>query len=136
MASITFQNYFRLYKKLSGMTGTAKTSSEEFFKVYGMDTLVVPTNKPIARIDQNDLIFQTEIGKFKAIAREVKKRHAKGQPVLIGTVSIDKNELLSDYLKLEGVPHEILNAKNHEREGEIIAQAGRKGAVTIATNMA
>ncbi|MSU55041.1 MAG: preprotein translocase subunit SecA [Candidatus Taylorbacteria bacterium] len=136
MASITFQNYFRLYKKLSGMTGTAKTSSEEFYKVYGTDTLVVPTNKPINRRDGNDQIFQTEIGKFKAIARKVKDLHAKGQPVLIGTVSIEKNELLSEYLKSEGVPHEILNAKNHEREGEIIAQAGRKGAVTIATNMA
>lgn len=136
MASITFQNYFRLYKKLSGMTGTAETSAEEFFKVYGIDTVVVPTNKPIARNDHNDLIFQTEIGKFKAIAREVKKRHAKGQPVLIGTVSIEKNELLGQYLKAEGVPHEILNAKNHEREGEIIAQAGKKGSVTIATNMA
>ena len=136
MASITFQNYFRLYKKLSGMTGTSKTSSEEFFKVYGVDTLVVPTNKPSSRRDYNDLIFQTETGKFKAIARTVKERHAKGQPMLIGTVSIEKNELLSEYLKREGVPHEILNAKNHEREGEIIAQAGRKGAVTIATNMA
>ena len=136
MASITFQNYFRLYKKLSGMTGTAKTSSEEFYKVYGTDTLVVPTNKAVARKDNNDLVFQTEIGKFKAIARAVKEKNATGQPVLIGTVSIEKNELLSEYLKLEGVAHEILNAKNHEREGEIIAQAGRKGAVTIATNMA
>ena len=136
MASITFQNYFRLYKKLSGMTGTAKTSAEEFYKVYGTDTTVVPTNKPVARRDHNDQIFQTEIGKFKAIARVVKEKHAKGQPVLIGTVSIEKNELLSEYLKAEGVPHEILNAKNHEREGEIIAQAGRKSAVTIATNMA
>ncbi|MCR4311570.1 MAG: preprotein translocase subunit SecA [Candidatus Taylorbacteria bacterium] len=135
-ASITFQNYFRLYKKLAGMTGTAKTSAEEFFKVYGTDTIVVPTNKEIARSDHNDLIFQTEAGKFKAIARAVKSLNAKGQPVLIGTVSIEKNELLSEYLKVEGVPHEILNAKNHEREGEIIAQAGRKGAVTIATNMA
>ena len=136
MASITFQNYFRLYKKLSGMTGTAATSSEEFYKVYGTDTIVVPTNKPVARRDHNDLVFQTELGKFRAIAREVKEKHAKGQPVLIGTVSIEKNELLSEYLKREGVPHEILNAKNHEREGEIIAQAGRKAAVTIATNMA
>ncbi|MES2087633.1 MAG: preprotein translocase subunit SecA [Patescibacteria group bacterium] len=136
MASITFQNYFRLYKKLSGMTGTAKTSSEEFYKVYGADTLVVPTNKIIARKDHNDQIFQTELGKFRAIAREVKEKNTKGQPVLIGTVSIEKNELLSEYLKKEGVLHEVLNAKNHEREGEIIAQAGRKGAVTIATNMA
>ena len=136
MASITFQNYFRLYKKLSGMTGTAKTSAEEFYKVYGVDTTVVPTNKPNDRHDGNDLVFQTESGKFKAIAHKIKELNTKGQPVLIGTVSIEKNELLSEYLKREGVPHEILNAKNHEREGEIIAQAGRRGAVTIATNMA
>jgi preprotein translocase subunit SecA len=135
-ASITFQNYFRLYKKLSGMTGTAKTSSEEFFKVYGLNVVQIPTNKTSQRDDKNDLIFQTEAGKFKAISREVKEKYKKGQPVLIGTVSIEKNELLSQYLKAEGIPHEILNAKNHGREGEIIAQAGRKGAVTIATNMA
>ncbi|MEQ1561538.1 MAG: preprotein translocase subunit SecA, partial [Nitrospira sp.] len=135
-ASITFQNYFRLYKKLAGMTGTAATSGEEFYKVYGLHVISVPTNKPIARVDHNDLIFQTEIGKFKAISREVKERYKKGQPVLIGTVSIEKNEMLSDFLKTEGIPHEILNAKNHGREGEIIAQAGKKGAVTIATNMA
>ncbi len=135
-ASITFQNYFRLYKKLSGMTGTAATSSEEFYKVYGLDTVIVPTNKPIARNDFNDLIFQTEMGKYKAIARKVKELNQKGQPVLIGTVSIEKNEVLSQFLKAEGVQHEILNAKNHEREGEIIAQAGKKGGVTIATNMA
>ncbi len=135
-ASITYQNFFRLYKKLSGMTGTALTSREEFFKVYGLNTISVPTNNPIKRIDQNDLIFQTEVGKFKAIARKVKEVNKKGQPVLIGTVSIEKNELLSEYLKREGVVHEVLNAKNHEREGEIIAQAGRLGAVTIATNMA
>ena len=135
-ASITFQNYFRLYQKLSGMTGTAKTSSEEFYKVYGVDTLVVPTNKPVTRRDHNDLIFQTEKGKFKAVAHRIKEFNAKGQPVLVGTVSIEKNELLSHYLKSEGVPHEVLNAKNHEREGEIIAQAGKRSAVTIATNMA
>jgi len=135
-ASITYQNYFRLYKKLSGMTGTAMTSKEEFFKVYGIETLAVPTNRPVARIDQNDLIFQTETGKWKAIARKIKEISQKGQPVLIGTVSIEKNELLAEYLKKEGVKHELLNAKNHEREGEIIAQAGRYGAVTIATNMA
>ncbi len=135
-ASITFQNYFRLYQKLSGMTGTAVTSSEEFYKVYGLEVISVPTNKVQQRIDKNDLIFQTEIGKFKAIAREVKKLNKTGQPVLIGTVSIEKNEILSDFLKAEGVQHEILNAKNHEREGEIVAQAGKKGAVTIATNMA
>lgn len=135
-ASITFQNYFRLYKKLAGMTGTAETSSEEFYKVYGLDVVAVPTNKPVSRIDQNDLIFRTESGKFKAIARKVKELNKKGQPVLIGTVSIEKNEILSEYLKREGVPHEVLNAKNHEREGEIVAQAGKKGGVTIATNMA
>jgi preprotein translocase subunit SecA len=135
-ASITFQNYFRLYKKLSGMTGTASTSSEEFYKVYGLETIIVPTNKIAQRSDLNDYIFQTEIGKYKAIARKVKELNKIGQPVLIGTVSIEKNEVLSDFLKAEGVPHEILNAKNHEREGEIIAQAGKKGAVTIATNMA
>ncbi len=135
-ASITFQNYFRMYAKLSGMTGTAKTSSEEFYKVYGLDVISIPTNKPINRTDQNDQIFQTEAGKFKAIARKVAELNAKGQPVLIGTVSIEKNEVLSQYLKSVGVPHELLNAKNHEREGEIIAQAGRKGAVTVATNMA
>lgn len=135
-ASITFQNYFRLYKKLAGMTGTAMTSSEEFFKVYGLDTVEIPTNRPMARVDKNDLIFRTEPGKFKAVSRAVKEFHKKGQPVLIGTVSIERNELLSEYLKREGVPHEVLNAKNHEREGEIIAQAGKRGAVTIATNMA
>lgn len=135
-ASITYQNYFRLYEKLSGMTGTAATSSEEFFKVYGLEVVSIPTNKPGARLDHNDLIFQTETGKFKALARRVKELNTKGQPVLIGTVSIEKNELLSGYLKQAGIPHEMLNAKNHEREGEIIAQAGKKGKVTVATNMA
>ncbi len=135
-ASITYQNYFRMYKKLCGMTGTASTSSEEFFKVYGLEVATVPTNKPIARIDRDDLIFQTEAGKFRAIARTIKELNKKGQPVLVGTVAIEKNELLSKYLITEGVKHEILNAKNHEREAEIVAQAGRKGAVTIATNMA
>ncbi|MFA6177630.1 MAG: preprotein translocase subunit SecA [Candidatus Paceibacterota bacterium] len=134
--SITFQNYFRFYKKLSGMTGTAATSAEEFLKVYGLDVIVIPTNSPIIRIDHSDLIFQTEKGKFQAIARKVKELNSKGTPVLIGTISIEKNELLSVYLKQEGVQHTILNAKNHEKEGEIIAQAGRRGAVTIATNMA
>ncbi|MBI5798463.1 MAG: preprotein translocase subunit SecA [Candidatus Yonathbacteria bacterium] len=135
-ASITFQNYFRLYKKLSGMAGTAATSSEEFYKVYGLEVSTIPTNRPVSRIDRTDLIFQTENGKFKAISRKVKELHEKGQPVLVGTVSIEKNELLSEYLKKEGVPHEVLNAKNHEHEGEIIAQAGKKGGVVIATNMA
>ena len=135
-ASITFQNYFRLYGKLAGMTGTAQTSSEEFYKVYGLNTVIVPTNRPVVRKDLDDLIFQTEEGKFRAISREVKQLHERGQPVLIGTASVEKNELLSTYFKQEGVPHEVLNAKNHEREGEIIAQAGKKGMVTIATNMA
>jgi preprotein translocase subunit SecA len=137
-ASITFQNYFRLYPKLSGMTGTAKTSSEEFLKVYGLDVIEVPTHRPLARQDKVDLIFQTETGKFKALARTVKELHEKGQPVLIGTVSIEKNQLLADFLKREGIPHTLLNAKPEfaEREGEIVAQAGKKGAVTIATNMA
>ena len=135
-ASITFQNYFRMYRKLSGMTGTAVTSKEEFYKVYGLETFVIPTNKPIARRDHGDLIFQTHAGKMKAVARKVGELNKKGQPVLIGTVSIEHNELLSAYLGNVGIKHEILNAKNHEREGEIIAQAGRKGAVTLATNMA
>ncbi len=135
-ASITFQNYFRLYEKLAGMTGTARTSSEEFFKVYSLEVVSVPSNKQMSRIDREDLIFQTEQGKFKAIAKKVKELNDKGQPVLIGTVSIEKNELLSAYLSKEGVKHEMLNAKNHEREGEIIAQAGKKSGVVIATNMA
>ena len=135
-ASITFQNFFRMYPKLSGMTGTASTSAEEFYKVYGLEVYTVPTNNTAVRIDANDQIFRTEMGKFKALARKVKQLHTKGQPVLIGTVSIERNEVLSAFLKAEGVPHEVLNAKNHEREGEIIAQAGKKGAVTIATNMA
>ncbi|MCF7834103.1 MAG: preprotein translocase subunit SecA [Candidatus Pacebacteria bacterium] len=134
--SITFQNYFKFYKKLSGMTGTAETSAEEFLKVYGLEVIVIPTNRPMVRLDRSDLIYQTEKGKFQAIAKKVKDINQKGQPVLIGTISIEKNELLSTYLKQEGVPHTILNAKNHEKEGEIIAQAGKKGAVTIATNMA
>ena len=135
-ASITFQNYFRLYEKLAGMTGTALTSSEEFYKVYGLNTVAVPTNKPNQRTDLDDLIFQTEEGKMRAMAKAVKKLHEKGQPVLIGTVSVEKNEILSAHFKQEGIPHEVLNAKNHEREGEIIAQAGRKASVTVATNMA
>jgi preprotein translocase subunit SecA len=135
-ASITFQNFFRMYPKLSGMTGTAATSAEEFFKVYGLEVFVIPTNKQSVRLDRNDQIFRTELGKFKALARKVKEVHQKGQPILIGTVSIERNEILSQFLKAEGIPHQVLNAKNHEREGEIIAQAGKKGAVTIATNMA
>lgn len=137
-ASITYQNFFRLYTKLAGMTGTGMTSREEFNKVYGLDVVEVPTHKPIARKDLNDLIFMTELGKFKAIAKKIKELSQKGQPVLVGTVSIEKNELLSQYLKIAGVQHSILNAKPEfaEREGEIVAQAGKKGAVTIATNMA
>jgi len=136
VASITFQNYFRFYKKLSGMTGTAETSKEEFLKVYGLDVVVVPTHRGINRKDYNDLIYQTEKSKLLAVAEKVKELHNTGQPVLIGTVSIEKNELLSAYLTQAGIPHTVLNAKNHEREGEIIANAGRKGAVTVATNMA
>lgn len=135
-ASITYQNYFKMYKKLSGMAGTAMTSSEEFFKVYQLDTIVVPTHRDIQRIDRDDLIFQTEQGKFKAITSKIKELNALGQPVLVGTVSIEKNEMLSAFLTKEGVKHEVLNAKNHEQEGSIIARAGHKGAVTIATNMA
>ncbi|HEY4483579.1 MAG TPA: preprotein translocase subunit SecA [Candidatus Paceibacterota bacterium] len=134
--SVTLQNYFRLYDKLAGMTGTAATSREEFEKVYGLDVYVVPTNKEPKRKDHSDLIFQTEKGKFKALSKRVKELHEKGQPVLIGTVSIEKNELLSAYLRQEGIPHEVLNAKNHEQEGQITAQAGGRGKVVIATNMA
>ncbi len=136
LATITFQNYFRLYKKLAGMTGTAQTSAEEFHKVYGIDVISVPTNKLMIRADSPDRIYKVETGKFRALAREIKERHEKGQPVLVGTVSITKNEMLSALLEREGIPHKVLNAKNHEQEGEIIAQAGRAGAVTVATNMA
>ncbi len=135
-ASVTYQNYFRMYDKLAGMTGTAETSAEELYSVYKLDVVQIPTNKPIARKDNDDLIFINEKGKLKAMVRKVRELHEKGQPVLIGTVSIEKNEELSEYLTREGIPHEILNAKNHEREGEIIAQAGQKGRVTVATNMA
>ncbi|MFH1671578.1 MAG: preprotein translocase subunit SecA [Candidatus Portnoybacteria bacterium] len=136
LASITFQNYFRMYPKLSGMTGTALTSAEEFHKVYNLDAVVVPTNKEMIRKDLPDSIYKNEKGKFIAITKEIKQRHQKGQPILVGTVSIEKNELLSKYLKKEGVPHQVLNAKNHEQEAGIISQAGEKGAVTVATNMA
>jgi len=135
-AQVTIQNYFRLYEKISGMTGTAQTSAEEFHKVYKVDTITIPTNKPVIRKDLPDLIYKTADAKFKAVANDAKLRSEKGQPVLIGTVSIEKNELLAGYLKRAGVRYEMLNAKNHEREGVIIAQAGRKGAVTLATNMA
>jgi len=136
MATITFQNYFRLYNKLAGMTGTAKTEEEEFYKIYGLEVVVVPTNKPMVRADLNDLVFASESAKFSAVVREIKERHAKGQPILVGTIAIEKSELLSDMLKTEGVQHNVLNAKNHEREAEIIKDAGQKNAVTIATNMA
>ncbi len=136
LASITFQNYFRMYQKLSGMTGTAITSAEEFDKVYKLKVAVVPTNKPAIRQDLPDSIYKNENGKFQAIVRDIKKRHQAGQPVLVGTVSIEKNELLSAYLQKEGIAHQILNAKNHEQEAQILAQAGKKGSVTVATNMA
>lgn len=136
IASITFQNYFRFYKKLSGMTGTAKTSAEEFYKVYGLVVTSIPTHNTSKRLDHEDAIFQTEKGKLKALATKVKELYEKGQPVLIGTISIEKNEQISKYLERAGVPHKVLNAKNHESEGEIVADAGKKGAVTIATNMA
>ena len=135
-AQITIQNYFLLYEKLAGMTGTAQTSAEEFHKVYGLEVVSVPTNKPLIRKDMQDIVYKNLKVKYEAIVRDVQERHEKGQPVLIGTVSIDKNEELSGVLKKAGIPHEILNAKNHEREGAIIAQAGRFGAVTVATNMA
>jgi preprotein translocase subunit SecA len=135
-ASITYQNYFRMYDKLSGMTGTALTSQEEFFTVYDLEVIPVPTNREVKRIDKNDLIYQNESGKFAAIIQKVKELYETGQPVLIGTASIESNERLSDALSTAGVTHQMLNAKNHEREGEIIAAAGRKGAVTLATNMA
>ncbi|MDP3052013.1 MAG: preprotein translocase subunit SecA [bacterium] len=136
LASITFQNYFRMYKKLAGMTGTAFTSAEEFSKVYNLEVAIIPTNKPMIRTDYPDLVYQSEKGKFLAVAEEIKNLHKTGQPVLVGTVSIEKNEYLSALLKKDGVSHRVLNAKHHEEEGEIIAQAGRKGGVTIATNMA
>lgn len=136
VASITYQNYFRFYKKLSGMTGTAKTSQEEFYTVYGLDVMTIPTNVPVARIDHDDMIFQSEKGKFQAIARKIKEVNETGQPILIGTISIERNEMLSEYLQKEGISHTILNAKKHEQEGEIVASAGKFGAVTIATNMA
>jgi len=135
-ATVTFQNYFRMYKKIAGMTGTAVTSAEEFDKVYGLEVIIVPTNKPLIRKGLPDRVYKTLDGKFKAVVKEIKERHEKGQSVLVGTVSIEKNEYLGKLLEREGVPHQILNAKHHEREGEIIAQTGRLGAVTIATNMA
>lgn len=136
LATITFQNYFRLYKKISGMTGTAETEAKEFAKIYGVDVVVIPTNRPVARVDSNDLIYFNADYKYNAIAKEVKACQQKGQPVLVGTVSIEKSELLSKYFLKYGIRHEVLNAKNHQREAMIVAEAGAKGAVTIATNMA
>ncbi len=136
LATITFQNYFRLYDKLSGMTGTAMTEQEEFGTIYNLDIVEIPTNRPNARKDHHDVVYKTEAGKFRAVIAQIKECHAKGQPVLVGTVSIEKNELLSKLLAREGIKHNLLNAKNHEREAEIVAQAGKFGAVTVATNMA
>lgn len=136
LASITFQNYFRMYKKLAGMTGTAATEEEEFRHIYGLDVLVIPSNKPMVRADLPDVVYKSESGKFKAAVEEIVRRHATGQPLLVGTISIEKSELLSGMLKRRGVPHQVLNAKYHEREAEIVAQAGRWSALTISTNMA
>ena len=136
LATITFQNFFRLYDKLSGMTGTALTEEEEFGAIYKLDVVEIPTNKPVIRVDHSDIVYKTEMGKFRAIINQVKECYAKGQPVLVGTVSIEKSELLSKLLKMQGIPHNVLNAKHHEQEAQIVAQAGKFGAVTIATNMA
>ncbi len=136
LASITLQNYFRLYKKLAGMTGTAMTEAEEFYKIYKLNVISIPTNRPMIRIDQPDLMFLGKEAKYKAIVEDVKERHAKGQPILIGTIAIETSELLSTILKAHGIPHEVLNAKQHAREAEIVAHAGERGRVTIATNMA
>ncbi len=136
LATITFQNFFRLYDKLSGMTGTALTEEEEFSGIYNLDVVEIPTNKPVIRIDDPDVVYKTEAGKYRAVIRQIRECHEKGQPVLVGTISIEKSELLSQMLKREGIPHNVLNAKHHEKEAEIVAQAGHLGAVTIATNMA
>ena len=136
MATITFQNYFRMYRKLSGMTGTAKTEEEEFREIYNMNVIAIPTNRPIQRLDHQDLIYPNLKSKFNAVVKDIKERHEKGQPILVGTVAVETSEYLSDLLKKEGIPHEVLNAKNHFKEAEIVMQAGQRGAVTIATNMA
>ncbi|MBX5437683.1 MAG: preprotein translocase subunit SecA [Alicyclobacillaceae bacterium] len=136
LATITLQNYFRMYKKLAGMTGTAKTEEKEFVEIYGMDVVVIPTNKPMIRQDLGDVVYKTERAKFHAVVEEIVRRHANGQPVLVGTTSIEKSEIVSELLKRRGIPHQVLNAKHHEREAEIVALAGPRGAVTIATNMA
>lgn len=136
LATITLQNYFRMYQKLAGMTGTAKTEEEEFKKIYGLDVVAIPTNKPVIREDTPDLVFKTEAAKYRAVVNDIVERHKKGQPILVGTISIENSEMLSHMLKQKGVPHNVLNAKQHEREAEIVARAGQYGAVTIATNMA
>ena len=136
LATVTFQNYFRMYRKMAGMTGTAETEAVEFKKIYNLDVNVIPTNRKVSRLDSQDVVYKTEQAKYRAMAKDIKERHAKGQPILVGTVSIEKSERISRLLKNEGVTHNVLNAKHHEREAEIVAQAGRKGAVTIATNMA
>src|SRR5699024_9749635 len=136
LASITFQNYFRMYKKLSGMTGTAKTEEEEFRNIYNMNVTAIPTNKPIIRDDRPDMIYKSIEGKFKAVVEEIKRQHEVGKPVLVGTVAVETSEIISQLLKREKVKHEVLNAKNHHREAEIIENAGEKNSVTIATNMA
>ena len=136
MATITYQNYFRMYRKLSGMTGTAKTEEEEFREIYNMNVIAIPTNRPIQRIDGHDLIYPSLRSKFRAVVKDIKQRHEVGQPILVGTVAVETSELLSNLLRAEGIPHEVLNAKNHFKEAEIIMSAGQRGAVTIATNMA
>src|SRR5208282_488455 len=147
LATITFQNYFRMYKKLSGMTGTAETEAAEFGKIYNLDVVVIPTNRNLIRIENRDVVYRTEKEKFEAVvngilqednslAHGIRHYNERGQPVLVGTISIEKSEAIADLLKKAGVPHEVLNAKQHERESRIVAQAGRKGAVTVATNMA
>jgi len=136
LATVSFQNYFRLFDKLAGMTGTAKTEEEEFYQIYGLETVVIPTNKPITRDDKNDLVFKTQRGKYQALIKTIKEVHKTGQPILVGTISVEKSEMISKLLKVEGIQHKVLNAKNHANEAEIVSKAGQKGAVTIATNMA
>ena len=136
LATITYQNYFRMYNKLSGMTGTADTEAEEFGKIYELDVQVIPPNRTIVRDDRDDLVYKNERGKFKAIVDEIKERNAKGQPILVGTTSVEKSNVIHQLLDREGIAHNVLNAKQHEREALIVAQAGRKFAVTVATNMA
>lgn len=136
LATITFQNYFRLYSKLSGMTGTAMTEKEEFDQIYNLDVIEIPTNMPVIRVDNPDIIYKTEIGKFNAVVEDVRVAHERGQPVLVGTASVETSEVLSSMFNKAGLPHQVLNAKHHQREAEIVAQAGKPGMITIATNMA